>query len=477
MSFNSFEFVFFFIFVFFAYWTLARRGSKLCNVFLVFASYFFYGWWDYRFLSLIIISSTCDYTVGRLIFSSNSPRNKKILLIASVSINLFILGVFKYFNFFADSLAAIMSSFGIEPSFVTLNIVLPAGISFYTFQTMTYSIDIYRGQMRPTKEVVAFFAYVAFFPQLVAGPIERANRFLPQFLKRRTLTWGRISDGSRQIISGLLKKMVVADNLAPHVDYVFSNYNTLDSASLLTGGVFFAFQIYGDFSGYSDMAIGTARLLGFDLSKNFDYPYFSRNIAEFWRRWHISLSTWFRDYLYIPLGGSIYSSKRTLFNILTTFLLCGLWHGASWKFVVWGMLHALYFIPLVAFGKHHVAEKVVAHDKILPGIKDVLSILLTFSAVVIAWIFFRADSLTDSVLYLSRIISGPLLSSDHERFYQGFSIIAVFLLLEWIKRRDDYFFDIKEYPLLLRHAFYYMAFFTLIMLGRVDHAPFIYYQF
>ena len=340
MLFNSIEFAIFLPIVFILYWFVTNRNLKIQNILLVCASYLFYGWWDWRFLSLIFFSSIVDYLVGIGLSKTEKTGKRKFLLLISIFVNLGFLGVFKYFNFFAENFAQAFTLFGssIEPN--RLNIILPVGISFYTFQTLSYSIDVYKKKLQPTKDIVAFFAFVSFFPQLVAGPIERATNLLPQFYKKREFSYDKATDGMRQILWGLFKKMVIADNCARLVNDIFDNFETFSGSTLLFGIVLFAFQIYGDFSGYSDIAIGTSRLFGFNLKRNFAFPYFSRDIAEFWRRWHISLSTWFRDYVYIPLGGSRGGKFSQVRNIFIIFIVSGFWHGANWTFIVWGALNA-----------------------------------------------------------------------------------------------------------------------------------------
>ena len=347
MLFNSFTFVIFLPTVFLLYWFVFNKNLKLQNFFLLIVSYIFYGWWDWRFLSLIFISSMVDYIVGLSIYKTDDSSKRKRLLLISMFVNLGFLGFFKYYNFFADSLIDLFSNFSISLHPRTLNIILPVGISFYTFQTMSYTLDIYRKKMEPTNDIIAFFAFVSFFPQLVAGPIERAKNLLPQFMKKRKFDYETATDGLRQILWGLLKKIIIADSCAHVVDYIFANYQFYNGSVLLMGVIFFAFQIYGDFSGYSDIAIGSAKLFGFDLMRNFAYPYFSRNIAEFWRRWHISLSTWFRDYVYIPLGGSYVNKWKRIRNIIITFTVSGFWHGANWTFIFWGFLNGIYYIPII----------------------------------------------------------------------------------------------------------------------------------
>ena len=344
MLFNTFDFAIFLPIVFSIYW-IVRKNLTLQNLFIVLASYVFYAWWDWRFLILIIFSSIVDFFIAKNIQNTNTVSKRKYLLLVSVIVNLGFLSYFKYFNFFLDNFVDVFTFFGARISKSSLNIVLPVGISFYTFQTLSYTIDVYRRQLKATNQLIPFLAYVSFFPQLVAGPIERATNLLPQFLNSRNFDREKAIQGLNLMVWGFFKKMVIADNCANYANQIFEKYDQMDSLSLLLGGVYFSFQIYCDFSGYSDIAIGLGRLFGFDLMKNFNYPYFSRNVAEFWRRWHISLSTWFRDYLYIPLGGNRVSKAISLRNIFIIFSVSGFWHGANWTFIVWGLLHALCFVP------------------------------------------------------------------------------------------------------------------------------------
>ncbi|MEL7064432.1 MAG: MBOAT family O-acyltransferase, partial [Bacteroidota bacterium] len=406
MLFNSFEFAFFLPTVFLLYWFVFNRNLNLQNLLLVVVSYIFYGWWDWRFLSLLLVSSVADFYLGKTMHHSTDERKRKLLLYASLTLNLGILGFFKYFNFFVDSFIEAFSMFGFELSPRTLNIILPVGISFYTFQTLSYTIDIYRKKLIPTENPISFFAFVSFFPQLVAGPIERATHLVPQFQKARQFDVKLAMDGGRQILWGFFKKVVIADSCAPIVNEIFGNHAEMDTAYLLLGAVYFAFQIYGDFSGYSDIAIGTARLFGFDLMQNFNMPYFSRDIGEFWRRWHISLSTWFRDYVYIPLGGSYGNKWTRIRNIIITFTVSGFWHGANWTFIVWGFLNGLYYLPLMLVDRQAANKgKVVAEGKWLPNIREIGQIGVTFFFTIIAWVFFRAESISHAVSYLYRMFT------------------------------------------------------------------------
>ncbi|MCL4158939.1 UNVERIFIED_CONTAM: hypothetical protein GTU68_043845, partial [Idotea baltica] len=399
MLFNSIDFAVFLPIVFALYWLLNKKSLKLQNILIVFASYLFYGWWDYRFLALIIFSTIVDFIVGIYLKKLTDDFKRKCLLYLSVIVNIGLLGFFKYFNFFVDNFVTAFSFFGSEIQANTLDIILPVGISFYTFQTLSYSIDIYRRKLEPTKDIVAFAAFVSFFPQLVAGPIERASNLLPQFYKRKTFNYANAVDGTRQILWGFFKKVVIADNCATHSNIIFDGYEDFSASTLLVGAILFTFQIYGDFSGYSDIAIGTSRLFGFNLKQNFAFPYFSRDIAEFWRRWHISLSTWFRDYVYIPLGGSRGSRLSQIRNVFVIFIVSGFWHGANWTFIIWGALNALYFIPLLLLNKNRT------HTNI-----DFIKMLVTFLLTVIAWIFFRAETLSKALDYITNLFDFSLFS-------------------------------------------------------------------
>ena len=408
MLFNSLDFAVFLPIIFILYWFIFNKNIKLQNLLIVCASYLFYGWWDWKFLSLIFFSTLIDYFIGRKLFTEEKTTNRKILLWSSIVINLGFLGFFKYYNFFIENFITAFTFFGCNINANSLNIILPVGISFYTFQTLSYSIDVYKKKLEPTKDFIAFAAFVSFFPQLVAGPIERATNLLPQFYKKRTFNYSNAIDGLRQILWGLFKKVVIADNCADYANLIFNNYTDYSGSVLVLGAVFFAFQIYGDFSGYSDIAIGTARLFSFNLMQNFAFPYFSRDIAEFWRRWHISLSTWFRDYLYIPLGGSKGGTFNKIKNTFIIFIVSGFWHGANWTFIVWGALNAIYFLPLLLLNKNRQNIDIVAYGKFIPSINDFFKIIITFSLTIFAWIFFRAENLSHALNYISGIINPTL---------------------------------------------------------------------
>ena len=478
MLFNSLEFAFFLPVVFILYWFVTNKNVKLQNVLLLTASYVFYGWWDWRFLSLIIFSSFVDYYVGVGLGKSEIPQKRKILLWTSILVNLGFLGFFKYYNFFAESFADAFTLFGSHLDASRLNIILPVGISFYTFQTLSYSIDVYKRKLEPTKDIISFFAFVSFFPQLVAGPIERASNLLPQFYKKRQFEYDKAVDGMRQILWGLFKKIVIADNAAMYANDIFNNYQDYSGSTLFLGAVFFAFQIYGDFSGYSDIAIGTSRLFGFNLMQNFSFPYFSRDIAEFWRRWHISLSTWFRDYLYIPLGGSRGSTWMKVRNIFIIFLVSGFWHGANWTFLAWGFLNALFFLPLLLTNKNRKNTDTVAEGKILPNAKEVLQMGATFFITVLAWVFFRANDIQHSLLYIKGIFSKSLFEMPIAIPLSLVMIIISFIMAEWFQRIKLHALQLDKsgIPKLIRWVLY-TTIILLILQFNGDQQEFIYFQF
>ncbi len=479
MLFNSIEFLIFLPLVFSFYWLIKGTNVRAQNVFLVISSYFFYGWWDWRFLALIFLSSLVDYLVGVGIGKTENTTKRKILLSTSISVNVGLLCLFKYFNFFAESFHEAFTFFGAQiydP--ILLNVILPVGVSFYTFQTLSYSIDTYKRKIQPTKDIVSFFAFVSFFPQLVAGPIERATSLLPQFHSQRVFSYDKASDGMRQILWGLFKKIVIADNCAIYANDIFSNYTNYSGSTLLLGAIFFAFQIYGDFSGYSDIAIGTSRLLGFNLMRNFAFPYFSRDIAEFWRRWHISLSTWFRDYVYIPLGGSRGGKWLNIRNVFIVFVLSGFWHGANWTFIVWGALNATYFLPIMLTNKNRVHTNTVAENAILPSFKEVMQIGTTFLFTVVAWVFFRSETVTDAFLYLSKMMSFSLFLYPDIFPKQIILLVFLFVLVEWFQRNKQHAlqFENLNQPIIFRWGLYYSVIFSVLQFGGKQQ-EFIYFQF
>ena len=480
MLFNSIEFAVFLPIVFFLYWFVFNRNLKLQNFFVVVVSYVFYGWWDWRFLFLIAFTSFCSWYSGLLIERyKNEHKKAKMISILNIVLNLLILGVFKYYDFFVTSFANLF--LGGKTDGLLLKIILPVGISFYTFQALSYSIDVYRGKMEPTKDIIQFFAFVSFFPQLVAGPIERATNLLPQFAKPRRFDYDDAVDGMRQMLWGLFKKMVVADNCAFYVNQVFSDYSLYSGSTLLLAAVFFTFQIYCDFSGYSDIAIGVAKLFGIRLMRNFNVPYFSRDIAEFWRRWHISLTTWFRDYVYIPLGGSRVSSAKVIRNTFVIFLLSGLWHGANWTFIVWGAYHALLFLPLILTGKNRKYTNQVAEGRSLPSLKEMCQMSITFMLVVIGWILFRADSIEQAWGYLLGIFNKSLFTAPwlHLRSYYLPVLLSILVLLivEWVQRGKEHAFDLRGIKShVLKYFIYLLVVIALFWLGG-QAETFIYFQF
>jgi len=483
MLFNSFEFAFFLPIVFILYWFVCNKNLKLQNLLLLVASYIFYGQWDCRFLLLIAFSSLLDYLVGRGLSIYQTPRKRKGLLILSLCSNLGLFGFLKYYNFFIESFRDAFLFFGRPIDISTIDIILPVGISFYTFQTLSYTIDVYNGKIKANKEPITFFAFVSFFPQLVAGPIERATNLLPQFKRPRIFNEAKAIDGLRQILWGLFKKIVIADNCAVFANEIFNNSADYGGSTLALGALFFTFQIYGDFSGYSDIAIGVSRLFGFNLMKNFAFPYFSRDIAEFWRRWHISLSTWFRDYLYIPLGGSRGGTALKIRNTFIIFLVSGFWHGANWTFIVWGGLNALYFLPLLLSNNNRNHLNDVAEGRLLPTFRELWAMGTTFTLTVLAWIFFRANNLSHAIAYLQELFSSSLFTFpnliNEKNFLHITLLLIFFLILEWGGRSNEYgiektFLKKSQY---YRWIFYALLIFLLGMYGQTEETPFIYFQF
>jgi len=496
MSFTSIAFLVFLPVVWAAYWGLRRREWQ--NLLLVCASYVFYGWWDERFCILMLTSSLVDYWLGLALgpLSPDSDRQetgsavsgrRRLLLGMSLACNLGLLGVFKYFGFFVDSFQASAAFLGWSPGGVTLEIILPVGISFYTFQTLSYTIDVYRGRLVPTRNLVDYLAFVSFFPQLVAGPIERASRLLPQFQQSRCWERDAIGAGLRQMLWGLFKKVVIADTLAGPVAAGFASPETTGGPRLMVVTVLFAYQIYCDFSGYSDIAIGTARLFGITLMRNFAYPYFSQSIVEFWQRWHISLSTWFRDYVYIVIGGNRGGRVQTWRNAILTFLVSGLWHGAAWRFVAWGGLHG---VSLVALPRPTAKVQIdqPGGARLVPHLAVLLRMILVFSLVCAFWVFFRANSLADAWLILTVMATqlhdvqafrellleyqagGPLFEITH--------LLIVFVVVEWLGRHKAHPLEIPGWPQPVRWSIYAaLGWFVVEYSGRGESSPFIYFQF
>jgi D-alanyl-lipoteichoic acid acyltransferase DltB (MBOAT superfamily) len=486
MLFNSLGFAIFLPIIFILYWWVSNRGLRVQNILILFASYYFYSCWDWRFSFLLLFSTLLDYYSGLKIQFSGNPARKKFWFWLSISVNLGFLGLFKYFNFFADSFSVALSKFGIVVDPLTINVILPVGISFYTFHGLSYVIDVYKERISAEKNFVDYAVFVSFFPLLVAGPIERATHLLPQIKQKRTFDYSKAVDGLRQILWGLFKKIVIADNCAQFSNLVFNSNEELSGSTLFLGAVFFAFQIYGDFSGYSDIALGTARLFGIELLRNFAFPYFSRDIAEFWRRWHISLSSWFRDYLYIPLGGSHVGTWGKIRNTFIIFIVSGFWHGANWTFIVWGALNALYFLPMLLSNRNRNHLEVVALGKVFPSLKEFVQIIFTFFLTVIAWVFFRSEDMASALHFLSEIFSSSLFSlPDGAAFMEAsihpfviFSFLLFFICIEWIGRTQKY--ALAEFGTSwirsLRWTFYILlATTTLMFSGKSEQ--FIYFQF
>ncbi len=486
MLFNSFDFFIFLPAVFILYWFIFNKSLQLQNLLVLSASYFFYGWWSLQFLGLLMLSSILDYFYGFWVASPNKGKAKFFLWLSIIN-NLGILAVFKYYNFFATQFQEVFSLIGFKINPIFLNVSLPIGISFYTFHGMSYVFDIYRSNQKPIKRFVDYAVFVSFFPLLVAGPIERANHLLPQVQTKRTFNYVQAIEGCKLILWGLFKKVVIADYLAGIVDNAFTHYEQYSAVSLIIGIIAFSFQIYGDFSGYSDIALGTAKLFGFELLSNFKFPYFSRDIAEFWRRWHISLSSWFRDYLYIPLGGSQKGKLATVRNTFIIFLVSGFWHGASWNFIIWGGIHACAFLPLLLLNKNrkHVTD-VVAQNKTFPNLKELWQMFSTFSVVTIAWVFFRAHSLNAAINYISKIITSII--HNQAQFFEKpiglttFVYILPLILIDWYFRKDERSLNTRKIPGFLLMIFYFvmfeMVFYTLTNnVSKGVTQTFIYFQF
>lgn len=482
MLFNTLDFAVFLPIVFAFYWLMGKKQIQGQNALIVLSSYVFYGWWDWRFLALIFFSSIVDFAIGHALKQTSRKSKRKTLLWTSIAVNLGLLGFFKYYNFFIDNFERAFSFFGMEFQPGSLDIVLPVGISFYTFQTLSYTIDVYKKKIEPTNDMVAFLAFVSFFPQLVAGPIERASNLLPQFFQQRQFSFEAARDGIRQILWGLFKKMVIADSCAEIVNQVFDHHMGFKGVTMILAAVLFAFQIYGDFSGYSDIAIGTARLLGFKLMKNFSFPYFSRDIAEFWRRWHVSLSTWFRDYLYIPLGGSRGGKIKTIRNIFIIFLVSGFWHGDRWTFIIWGAIHALLFLPLQLANKNRKHLTTVAENRWFPNFRELGSMLLTFLLVCLAWIFFRAESLSQVATYFQRVVYGRFFNKSEFLNYDSLTelgfLLLVFIIIEWWGRKKEYGFQaIERMPSSLSYALTCLLALSIVLFQSSSVKEFIYFQF
>lgn len=479
MFFNSFEYAIFLPIIFIIYWFILNKNLKLQNLFLLISSYFFYSCWDWKFLFLLAFSTILDYISGLKIYNSNTQIKKKIWLIISVSINLGFLGFFKYYNFFIESFADLIQKLGFTAHYSTLNIILPVGISFYTFHGLSYVFDIYNKKIKPSHNWIEYALFVSFFPLLVAGPIERATHLLPQIEKPRKFNYELAVSGLKQILWGLFKKIVIADNCAKAVNLIFNSYESQSGGTLLLGAILFSFQIYGDFSGYSDIALGSGKLLGIKLIKNFNYPYFSRSIAEFWRRWHISLSSWFKDYLYIPLGGSKGGTIKRIRNTFIIFLVSGFWHGANWTFILWGGLNALFILPSIIFKTNRNNMDIVAKGKILPNFREFFQIVYTFLLASFAWIFFRSESLSQAFSYINKMFNSIHLPDVSIFNLSLFPLLLLLIIVEWKGRENNYAIEKLFYKskTCIRWGFYYILIILMLVFGQKNSQEFIYFQF
>ncbi len=478
MIFDSLDFALFLPIVFVLYWFVLQRSLAIQNIFLLIASYFFYACWDYRFLFLLIFSTFLDYFTGIKIARAKSKIEKRTWLWISIVINLGFLSVFKYYNFFITSFQEVVAVFGLQMNVWTLQLILPVGISFYTFHGLSYIIDIYYDRIKPELNFVEYAVFVSFFPLLVAGPIERATHLLPQIKQKRHFDYTKAVDGCRQILWGLFKKIVIADNCGTFVNTVFSNPAEHSGSTLALGAVLFAFQIYCDFSGYSDIALGVARILGIELLRNFAFPYFSRDVAEFWRRWHISLSSWFKDYLYIPLGGSKGGTSMRIRNTLIIFLVSGFWHGANWTFIVWGLLHALFMIPSMIQNTNRKNLETVAQGRTLPTLRELVAMLSTFMLVTVAWIFFRAENLTIACRYLYCMCAASIVNMPNWAIFPKkiWILLPILLVVEWLGREQKYALAALRLPTWARWTFYYLLILAILHFGGAKQ-QFIYFQF
>lgn len=486
MLFNSLQFALFLPIVFTLYWFVTNKSLNLQNALLLISSYFFYACWDWRFMFLLMFSTLLDYFTGLKMQHAENNHAKKNWFWLSIIVNLSFLGIFKYYNFFTESFASAMASIGWQVNPLMITVILPVGISFYTFHGLSYVIDIYKDRIKAEQNFVDYAVFVSFFPLLVAGPIERATHLLPQIKKERTFDYNKAVDGLRQILWGLFKKVVIADKCAEFANQAFNNSMEVNGSTLLLGAIFFTFQIYGDFSGYSDIALGSARLFGIELLRNFSYPYFSRDIAEFWRRWHISLSSWFKDYLYIPLGGSSGGNWMRIRNTFIIFIVSGFWHGANWTFIVWGALNALFIMPSIIMKTNRNYIDIVAKGKLWPTTKDLFQIIITFILTVFAWIFFRAESIHHAINYIEGIFSSSLFSSpqfeEMKQAYTTMILVGIFIVIEWLGREKQYAIEKlgHNWKRPFRYAFYYaiiIMIFIKIFLFTGHEQQFIYFQF
>jgi alginate O-acetyltransferase complex protein AlgI len=478
MVFNSISFAIFLPIVFLLYWFVSNKNRKIQNLLLLTSSYFFYACWDWRFLFLLIFSTALDFFTGSKMETAKTVASKKFWFWLSISINISFLGVFKYYNFFAESFADIMGNFGLQVNPFTLKVILPVGISFYTFHGLSYVIDIFKNRIKAEHDFIDYAVFVSFFPLLVAGPIERATHLLPQIKKERNFDYQKAVNGLKQILWGLFKKIVIADQCAQYANTIFDDYSNHSGSTLLLGAIFFSFQIYGDFSGYSDIALGTARLFGIELLRNFAFPYFSRDIAEFWRRWHISLSSWFRDYLYFPLGGSRGGTWMKIRNTFLIFLVSGFWHGANWTFIVWGLLNAIYIMPSIIFNTNRNHIDIVAKGNYLPSIREFFMMLSTFFLTVFAWIFFRSASLSDGFSFIKGIFSSSLFSIPSIHPLDLFILLLIFLTIEWLGRASQFAIEntFEKSSNFLKYGLYYLLLVAIFFYNSAGQ-QFIYFQF
>ena len=487
MLFNSLDFLFFLPIVFLLYWFVAKNNLKFQNMILLVASYYFYSCWDWRFLFLLVFSTLLDYFTGLKMSNSKTTESKKTWFWLSICVNLGLLGVFKYYNFFTTSFTDLLHSFGLNVNPHTINVILPVGISFYTFHGVSYVIDIYKDRIKAERNFIDYSVFVSFFPLLVAGPIERATHLLPQIKNKRFFDSTKAIDGLRQILWGLFKKIVIADQCAEYANLIFNNSADYFGATLVLGVVFFAVQIYCDFSGYSDIALGVSRLFGIELLKNFSVPFFSRDISELWRRWHISLSNWFKDYVYIPLGGSKGGVSKQIRNVFIICLLSGLWHGANWTFIVWGLLNAIFIFPYFIFKKTKTSSEIVAQGKLLPTFKESYSMASTFGLFCFSLIFFRATDITQAANYVADLFTGLLNKQSYieminllywEIGYTTPLFICIFFIIEWLGRESNYSLERigSRFNKPILWLFYYTLIITIIFFSGQEQ-QFIYFQF
>lgn len=475
MLFNSLDFAIFVAIVFVLYWFVFNKSLWLQNLLILVASYIFYGWWDWRFLILIATSSVIDFLVGYSLDKTEVPYKRKLLLYTSLFVNLSLLGFFKYFNFFIDSFKTALQIVDMPNSISTLDIILPVAISFYTLQTLSYTIDVYDKKMKATHNIVNFFAFVSFFPQLVAGPIERAYRLLPQFDVKRKFEYSLASDGARQILWGLFKKMMIADHLILFSVDSYNNYGNYSGATLMVIVILGSFIFYCDFSGYSDIAIGTARLFGFRLSKNFDFPFFARNMSEFWNKWHISLISWFKDYIISRLKG--FSKAKLARNVFIIFLVTGIWHGAGMNYIIWGLLHALLFLPLI-FGKRKKYKNTVGFGKSIPSWNELIRMLLVLFQFSFIGIWFLSSSSKDGFLFVKHMFSMSLFEMPVFPPIEAIISMTILIIVEWMQRNKEHGLDFTnlKLSLLKRYAIYFGLIFLILFFGASPQ-DFTYFQF